>query len=645
VHTNRAVQIRLQSELGQILATSAPHVPECLTWILLAAVAIALGVGPVARAGYSPDEEITVLTARGISADGLPSFPSGAVNSRGIAYSYLAWASGWLFGETLPSYRIPSLLAGAATALLTALLAGRLGAPPLVGGLVCLAATMLAAASTWARFYALFVACYLATCLALLGARRSRSAGGTWFLVGLAATRMCHEMAVTLLALPLFFALAAPRGSPDRRRYGLLLLNSALLAGALEAGLAHLPRAASQEAVSVFDTHVGAPALLPGLASTPAWAAGVVIAGALVLGGLLWRLGTPAPAAAICAACVGSFNLGLLAFGVAGLLLLGGPPRRLALAGVISAIALPVLWSVPLAALSHERPSFEAVSSLAQSAFAFPMTGVYQFVGTWPLTAGAAGVGLLAGFGRLEVRASAFLVLVGLLLNGVVALSSEPRYFLHVLPLALALAAVSPAALARFFSPCGTRRAAQAGLTVALLTMLTWDQEVGAAGSAILERRAGRPFSEMRTAEFERWTGVLRSLPPNERVICNDDVACLLAGRKPDYWWLRSEGEARLYGTRPGPSGRASIYTGVPILAGPDSLASAANGQRAGAWVVLVDTTKYGFLDLVSSLPRDTGLNLQAVYEGAGIRVFQFVPAVRAGVGRIREEFEPCPPG
>jgi hypothetical protein len=180
-------------------------------------------------------------------------------------------------------------------------------------------------------------------------------------------------------------------------------------------------------------------------------------------------------------------------------------------------------------------------------------------------------------------------------------------------------------------------------LTVALLLLLTWDQERGAADSSILERRAGRPFSQLRTAELERWTGVLSSLPSNERLICNDDMACLLAGRKADYWWLRSETESRLYGTRPGPSGRTSIYTGAPILVGADSLSSLENGAHADAWVVLLETTKYGFLDLSSSLRSDAPTTLQAVCHGPGIRVFRLVSSVRPGMGRSREEVEPCP--
>jgi hypothetical protein len=605
---------------------------------------MALGVGPAMRKGYSPDEEITALTARGISAHGLPSLPSGAINSRGIGYSYLAWASGQLLGQTLPSYRIPSLLAGAATVLATAWLAERLGASPVVGGLSCLAATMLAVASTWARFYALFVACFVATCLTLLGARRSRDDSGAWFLVGLAATRLCHEMAVTLLGLPLFFALAAPRGSPERRSCALLLLKSVLLAAALEVSLSLLPRAASQDAVSVLDTQVGAPAVLSSLVSGHAGSAAFMIVGSMALGALLWRLGTPAPAVALCMACAGSLNLGVLAFGVVGMLLLGGPTRRLAIAFVVSSLTSLGLWWVRLAALGHVSPSFDAASSLARTAFAFPTTGVYQFVSTWPLTALAACLGLIAGFDRLEARACAFLVLTCLLLNGVVVLSSEPRYFLHVLPLSLSLAGLSPLAPARV-SAGAAGRSVRAGLAVALLLALTWDQEAGAADSSILERRAGRPFSELRTAEFERWRGALRSLPSDDRLVCNDDMGCLLAGRKPDYWWLRSETEARIYGTRPGPSGRTSIYTGAPILVGPGALSRLASGERGDAWVVLLDTTKYGFLDVVSSVPSNAATTLQAVCEGTGIRVFRLVSKVRPGMGRNREEVEPCPPG
>jgi hypothetical protein len=311
---------------------------------------------------------------------------------------------------------------------------------------------------------------------------------------------------------------------------------------------------------------------------------------------------------------------------------------------VISVLASLALWSAPLGALGLVRPSLAAAWSLARTAFAFPMTGVCQFVSMWPFTALALGVGIVVGFGRPEARACAFLVLTGLLLNGVVPLSAEPRYFLHVLPLALALAALSPSALAGVFSGA-TSRGARAGLAVVLLVLLTWDQEVGAADSSILERRAGRSFSELRTAEFERWTSALSSLPPKDRLICNDDMGCLMAGRKADAWWLRSETEARLYGTRPGPSGRTSIYTGVPILVGADALLGVDDGDPRDTWIVLLDTTKYGFLEIESFVPPQAPTTLQAVCEGPGIRVFRLVSNVRPGEGRSREEVEPCPPG
>jgi hypothetical protein len=189
------------------------------------------------------------------------------------------------------------------------------------------------------------------------------------------------------------------------------------------------------------------------------------------------------------------------------------------------------------------------------------------------------------------------LALVCLLLNGAVVLSPEPRYFLHVLPLALALAAAAPAALARL-SATGAERSVRAALTVALLLLLTWDQEVGAADSAILERRGGRPFSELRTAGFESWTGALRSLPPQEGSSATTTWRVFWR-LQPDYRWLRSDAEV---GVRDGLGpARTSIYIrrdprGPRVIIYP-------RGRRGGdVWVVLLDTTKYGFVDLASSV-------------------------------------------
>ena len=82
------------------------------------ALAIVLVAGAIVRiiailpAGYALDEEITQFAVDGIREHWLPLFPSGALNDRGLPYSYAASIAGALFGDSLLSYRFISAVFG-----------------------------------------------------------------------------------------------------------------------------------------------------------------------------------------------------------------------------------------------------------------------------------------------------------------------------------------------------------------------------------------------------------------------------------------------------------------------------------------------------------------------------------------------------
>lgn len=609
-------------------------------WVGLGLAALVPRIGPVWRSGFSPDEEITVLTARGISADGLPRLPSGVVNSRGLGFSYIAWATGRIFGQTLPSYRVPSLLAGCATVLLTSWLATRLGGSVWLAGLLASGATMLVVASAWARFYAPFVASFLATSLVLIADGDGKRRDG-WFLVGLAATRLFHEMGVTLLALPLFFYLQSGPGSAERDRYRFLLLRATLILAAIELAVASFP-GGGPAPIAILATGAGAPRLLPLLlARSSFWSIALMMAGSAGTGVLLWLLDVPMALSIVAAACAATLNLGLLCTVLAGLLLADSLRARVAMtAGAIAGLASLALWSTHTVLTTDAGLSVPLVSNLAQAAFTFPLAALLYLARTWPITMLAGALGLLAGHGRTGIRAIAFLTLACLVFLGSLALGPGPRYFMPVLPFLFCLAAVVPVLSTRLAPRGLLGRVARAGMTAALLFVLVGEHEIGARDSVILEQREGSALSSLRTAPYERWGAVLTTLPAAEKVICNDDMGCLLAGRRPDYWWLGSTTEASLYGMQ---DGRASVYTGAPIIVGPKELAAVGRRQDTRTWVVLLDTTKYGFLELLDTVKPESLVSLRPVCAAEGIRLFELRGSPASGAGVPAKEVQTCP--
>ena len=173
-------------------------------WLLAAGVATAALLLPdLIRAGYSPDEEFTRFAVRGIHAHGLPLLPSGLFYDRGLLYSYAAALAGLTAGDSLVPGRLVSL-AAAAAALAVIFHEMRRMASPGAGAL----AVVLAAASlpfwvsaTTARFYAPFLLGYLVVLACL--SRLSLSWAAMAALASAAAvTRWTHELAFTLLAVP-----------------------------------------------------------------------------------------------------------------------------------------------------------------------------------------------------------------------------------------------------------------------------------------------------------------------------------------------------------------------------------------------------------------------------------------------------------
>ena len=598
------------------------RLPRLALLALLSLLALALRWGPAGRDGFSPDEEITVFAVRGISSEGAPRLPSGVLYERGVLYSYAAWAAGQIFGHGLPAYRLPSLLAGCLVVPLAAVLAQRLGGSALLAGLAACGATWLIVASTWARFYGFFVASFLATTLAFLGgrpgARRER-----WFLVGLLATRLLHEMGVALVALPLFACLQQD-APDDRRRSCLLLLRSLalllalqLLLALLQGDLTHMPT------TGILGSSTGSLRLAVTSIATSSVAERIlVLAAAILLGVVLRRLRAPWLLCGAAVACAASLSLGVLWVVALGLWLARPSEARVVIGGAALASAATIgIWTVHMAITSAAPASLSLAWSLAQAGLAYPFPAGRFLVLHWPVAVAAAVVGAAAGYRRPEVRTAAFLGLACVVFLGATPLGPKHRYFLAVVPLLFALAALLPGAVARLVLRPNLAKALYGGVAALLLVALLGEHEWANRDDRLLERRPGARVSTLRTTAFEGWAAPLRSIPSEATLVCNDDLACLLAGRRADYWWLSSEHEATLYGMRQGAT-RRSVYTGARILAG-EELAGLAQRHGDEVWLAVMESVKYGSPDPDRSFPFDEGWRVDQVPAAQGMKLWR----------------------
>jgi hypothetical protein len=598
----------------------------------------------LARRGVSPDEEISVFSVRGISAAGLPRLPSGRVYHRGLAYSYAAWASGRVFGDDLRAYRIPSLLAGCALVGLAAVAAARMGGSALLAGLLTAGATWLVVTSVWARFYSLSAVAFLATTVVLLRPHQDRRRDA-WFLGGLVVSSLLHEMAVTLLAVPAFHLVRSSPGSPEWRRFGRLLLVSIFTLALVQLALASLNRDTPgvTGATALIGATAGAPRLVPALLARGsalgfAWLG--LAAAAATLSVRLVGAGWPVCIAA--GLCCATLNVGVLAIGAAALALARPREVRATAAAVLIAAAVSVLsWSAYV--WGHTASGFDAalVTSLGQASVAYPLDGLAELVRRWPVAAACAVAGLVAGWRAPEVRLTASVALAMLTFLGVTTIGPKPRYFVPLLPLLFALAAVIPAALSTLARKVALRRLVAIAAAVALGCVLLAEHERGA-GDVLLERGGTFGLSRLRSAPFERWAAALDTRATDGPIVCTDDLGCLLVGRRPDYWWLGSKLEAERYGVRGGGGWRSS-YTGARILIAEEGTRALASRELRGGWLITLHTVKYPGPQ--TSDLRAAGDNLQAVCQAEGMVVLRIQGGAERPGPISAEEAPPCASG
>jgi hypothetical protein len=617
---------------------------------------MALGVGlvavlvatasDVARAGYSPDEEFTLFAVRGIHEHGLPLLPSGLLYDRGLAYSFAAWGAAATGLPALVAGRVVSL---ACSVLILALVfreGRRVSSSAVAAAAVLLVASSLPfwVSATTARFYAPFLLCYLVA-LALVGRPDLSARGGCALALAAVGARWTHELAFTLVAVPVVAgacAQAADRRWQFARRTAWML--GGLVVGQLLLFAVHALAPASNGDVMVrrfflwqvlnlferppFD-----------LVETLPLAAAAGGATALALAIVRWRQ----DAAASLVLFVGGLSaasgqLGVGPFGA--LLLLPVVPQawRRRLVGTSLAVLAGgcIFWMVALVAAGLDPG--EAVARIGASGLAYPLDMLSSLVTESPVLMTVALAGLLAraagrgGSWTPHERALHALWLGWVLWFGVIESGITVRYLLLPVTFMSLAIAVDLAALVRAL-PAARRPVALAACVVLAIAIATesWRGPQGR------ERRWAeeRPTLDLST--------VARDIQPDDLVASIDELACLMVGGRIDAWLVLDEFfRERFVVMREGqPTG---TYTGAPAASSLAPLLERA--QREHRRLIVVDILKDmpGFGPTDGLVPRQLAredLRGEVVADGPGLRLVHIVPAQDGVVADLRPRLPP----
>jgi hypothetical protein len=608
-------------------------------WLLAAGVATAaLLLSDLTRAGYSPDEEFTRFAVRGIHVSGLPLLPSGLLYDRGLVYSYAAAVAGLGAGDSLVPGRLVSL-AAAAAALAVLFSEVRRMASPGAGAL----AVVLAGASlpfwvsaTTARFYAPFLLGYLVVLAGL--SRLSMSwIGMAALAAGAAVTRWTHELAFTLLAVPVVVALFTRGG--DRRGW---IAKAAAVAAGLVAGQAAILALHALAPPSNGDVMVRRffvwqvlnlferPPL--DLAATLPAAAGFGAATALALSAVRARVDLAAGGFL----AIGGVAAALGQIAAAPTLVLAALPLAPAAARRLVPVALGVLaagvafWVGALATAG--RPLADAADLTVRIGTVYPLDMFVHLVRETPLLVVATLGGLLtraAGLGgpwTAAQRALHALWIGWVLWFGVIESGITARYLLLPVTFMLCALAVDASAVAAV-TPRSARPVigALVAMVVVVVTLESW---------------AGVPTQTAR-AEAARPTLVLEPLrseiQAGDLVAGGDELATVAAAGRIDAWLALDEffrqrfvvmRQARPTGT----------YTGAP--AAFDLLPLLERADRESRRLIVVDVLKDmpGFGSTAALVPRQLAredLRGEVIAEVPGARLIHVVRAREDAVARL----------
>lgn len=543
---------------------------------LLAALVIVAGSFQITRPGYSVDEEFTEFAVRGIHAHGVPRLPSGLLYDRGLAYSY---------ASALVDGRVVSLLCAALAVLLAFILVRRYvnATAGVLAAILVTTSVPLWATATTARFYAPF----LATCLAALIALDR-----PWLLIPLAVlARLLHELGFLIAVVPLACAVVA-RG--QRRKW--LIATAAAVAG-LVAGQ-----------MVLFALH----ALEPSSGET------------MVRRFFLWQV-------------VNLFERpGDRQFGIALVVALVGTviaPKR-AWVWIVSGLSIAAMIAAfSIARASNSAPlSAGVIQQVLQDGSRYPLDMFWHIARTTPLTLVLALSAIVLRFlgkggeWRPAERAAHLLWIGWVLWFGVIESGITTNYLL--LPVSFMLIAIAidlshiQAALSRPIS-----------VALALIAIaIALDQWRGA-GSITERLEAARP-----TIHVEGIDEIRGSLQPNDRVVCTDELGCLMLVGRIDRWLALDEYVRERFLVKRSADRVTGVYTGVPAVLRPHEVFTPNEDGSLPDRTIVIDIFKeYPIGNSRSWLPKaieEDGLQVTPLLETAQARVLQVSPPER--LARLR---------
>ena len=563
--------------------------------VLIAAAVLFAGSLQLTRPGYSVDEEFTVFAVRGIHASGVPILPSGLLYDRGIAYSYASWLAGVVTGAELPAYRAISLLCAALVVLSVFALIKRLASEraAFISALLVVSSVPFWATATSGRFYAPFFLLYLWTLLLLQS---------PLVLVGLAALccRLTHELAFTLALVPLLCAVV------DRDRRRSWAWSTAAVVTGLVMGQAIL-----------FAFHYFAPT------------SGETMVRRFFLWQVLNLFERPGDR---------QFMIPLVVMALAWIV----APVRARLVSVIALSLSAMILAYSVSAATSSAPLSRAlVQGILVDGSRYPLDMFWHIARTTPFTLLLAIAGLVArvtSLGGAWPRSERVLHLLWIgwvLWFGVIDSGITTNYLL--LPVSFMLMAIAvdlhalhfaeDARLRRYFSAPAVP--AVFGV-IALVAMVAHDQWRGA-DSITAKMDAARPT--IRVEGIER---IREGLQPSDRVVCTDELGCLMLVGRIDRWLALDDYVRERFLVRRGDAAVSGVYTGVPAALRPADLLAANPDGTTPNRILIVDIFKdYPIGNSRSWLPKaieEDGLRAVPLLETPQVRVLEIsAPERNAG--------------
>lgn len=542
---------------------------------LLAALVVGAGSLQIARPGYSVDEEFTEFAVRGIHAHGVPTLPSGLLYDRGLAYSYVSAVAGG---------RAVSLISAALVVLLTFILVRR-HVTPAAGSLAALLVTTSVpfwATATTARFYAPFLATLLAALLVL-------DRPLTLLAVALLA-RLFHELGFLIAVVPLA-GVAFARG--ERRTW---LLSTAAVVGGLVLGQ-----------LLLLAMH----ALEPSSGDT------------MVRRFFLWQV-------------INLFERpGDRQFGLALVVALVGmvvAPKRAWWWTVSGLSVAAMIAAFSIARASNGAPlSLDLIGVVLRDGSRYPLDMFWHLARTTPLTLVLATSSIVLRFSGLggewrPVERAAHLLWIGWVLwFGVIESGITANYLLLPLSFMLIAIAIDWSAFARRGSADRVvRNRLGAGVVVAAIALDQWRGE----GSIAERLEAARP-----TIHVEGIDDIRESLQPNDRVVCTDELGCLMLVGRIDRWLALDEYVRERFLVRRSPDRVTGVYTGVPAVFRPGEVFGPnLDGSLPDRTIVIDIFKEYPIGNSRSWLPKaieEDGLQVTPLLETPQARVLQVSPPER----------------